>query len=75
MPDSGWMVMSKWQSKSVECVSVGYIIEECEDRLTLAPHIAHHDDGDHRQAAGVMVIPKRSIISREVLVTCPKTNE
>ena len=68
-PESGWVPISRWESKSVECISVGYLIEDRADRLTIAAHIVHPEDEHQSQAAGVMVIPKRSIISRTDIKT------
>lgn len=42
--------------------SVGFVLEETEQTLTLAPHIAGQNR-ENRQFAGVMTLPKRQIIS------------
>ena len=54
-----WVHLSQWdESKSLDCVSVGYLIEDSTDRMTVAAHISYHDYAEHTQAAGMMVIPK-----------------
>jgi hypothetical protein len=44
-------------------LSTGYLIKEIADQVTVAAHIADHDDAENTQVAGMMVIPKGAIIS------------
>ncbi len=52
------------------CVSVGYLIQETPLAKVIAPHTGDMDDPDNAQVDGVMIIPKKAIVSvRELKIT------
>ncbi len=64
---SGWKRLSEWQGvRSLECVSVGFVIAEDATTKTVASHIAYPADDDS-QATGIMVIPVAAITKTTVL--------
>lgn len=67
-PRSGWIRLQKWEGVgSLECVSVGYLISEEANALTLAPHLAYPDDPEQCQGNGIITIPRGAVISAERL--------
>ena len=48
------------------CNSVGWVIKESKECVTIAPHIGIEIDGDN-QVCGEMHIPKRSILKMKTL--------
>jgi hypothetical protein len=65
---NGWHRLKTWGGvHSMDCVSVGYLIEEDDRSKTIAPHIAFPGELENRQGAGIMVIPAGAIVSVETL--------
>jgi len=52
---------------SLKCISVGFVIRETDEYITLAAHLAYPDDPQLRQATGIMTIPLRAVVSRVVI--------
>jgi hypothetical protein len=68
-PDANWISLRDYQGiKTLECISVGYLVHEEGGRKTIAPHIAYPDDEEQRQGNGLMVIPDQAILSMERLI-------
>jgi hypothetical protein len=49
--------------KSIECVSIGWIIAKNEKSITLVPHVTTHIEGQNTQYCGDMTIPRSAIES------------
>lgn len=60
---SGWSAIQPIETCLI-CHSVGYVISENENAISLANSIALETDHTVEQANGVMTIPKVAIISR-----------
>lgn len=66
----GWMALSEWKGVgSLDCVSIGYLVDEDNNAKTIAPHLAYPDDDGQCQANGVIVIPNQAITSIEELIS------
>ena len=69
--ETGWLPLQEMKDKKLLGVeSVGWVIEESEEKLTL---IACWDDTDENGGRGV-VIPKPWIVKREKLEVCQENN-
>jgi hypothetical protein len=74
-PRAGWLRLAEWAGLgSLECVSVGYVIDEDETQKTIAPHIAYPDDEERCQGNGIIVIPVRAIVSVETLISSSRND-
>jgi hypothetical protein len=65
----GWHepeVFDGWQPS--RCISVGYLIRECDSHIIIAPHVTVQDQAGSRKVDGVLCIPKEVITSRRVLM-------
>lgn len=62
---TGWEHKEEITMDLSEVVSVGYVIEETEQKIVVAPNM---DTTDSPQVAGVMAIPKVNILERYELV-------
>lgn len=61
-PTSNWCFLSDApELETIECVSVGWIIQENEKVLMLASNIGDYESGDGAQCCGCIRIPKVSI--------------
>ena len=68
-PKLGWIPLAEWDGVgSLECVSVGFVIERNERAITLAPHVAYPDDPEQRQGNGIITIPLPVIVSQTRLL-------
>jgi hypothetical protein len=66
-PYSGWQRISDLKPPaSLECVSVGYLVDDGKRAKTVAPHVTHPAD-ENAQGCGIMVIPTASILTVERL--------
>ena len=66
----GWTGLKEWAGiGSLECISVGYLIDENNHTKTIVPHLAYPDDEDNCQGNGIMVIPTAAILSLEELIS------
>jgi hypothetical protein len=64
----GWTAVKDLKPDGVTCRSVGWLISETEQTLTLAPHLTQADHASaEEQASGAMVIPRVSVVSIEDL--------
>lgn len=59
---AGWQHEEEVEKGVSVVQSVGFVIDETEQTLTLAPHIGGLNR-DNRQMAGVITLPKQQIIS------------
>jgi hypothetical protein len=65
---AGWKRLDSWSGvRTLQCVSVGYLIREDEFSKTISPHLAYPDDDANTSGAGIMVIPTRAIMKQLVL--------
>ena len=64
---AGWEMLEDIERETSVVHSVGFVIEETEQTITLAPHVAGQNR-EERQFAGVITLPKRQIIS---ISSCP----
>lgn len=63
----GWHYKSAVRGpKALHIRSVGWVVEESDEAVWIAPHIEESDDGD-LQMRGDLRIPKVAITSRKVL--------
>jgi hypothetical protein len=61
-PVSSWKYLSDAPDlEIVECASVGWVIQENESVLMLAPNLGDYKSGDGAQGSGFIRIPKASI--------------
>lgn len=68
-PYTGWQrIRSLTPPDSLECVSVGYLVDNGDKTKTIAPHITNPPD-ENAQGCGIMVIPTASIIHVEELIS------
>lgn len=66
-PYTGWQhIASLKPPESVECVSVGFLVNDGEQTKTIAPHITHPAD-ENTQGCGIIVIPSKAVLSLERL--------
>jgi hypothetical protein len=69
-PRMGWTFLSDWKGVgSLDCVSIGYLIDENENTITIAPHLAYPDDEVNCQINGVMTIPSGCVTRLEELIS------
>lgn len=59
---SGWECADEIEKGTSIVHSVGFVIDETDGTLTIAPHIAGQNR-ENRQFAGVITLPKRQVIS------------
>ena len=59
---SGWQREDELQIETSVVHSVGFIVAETAEQLTLAPHVGGQNQ-ENKQFAGVITLPKRQIIS------------
>lgn len=64
---AGWEFEDEAEVKFTTVHSVGYLLKEDADCLFLAPHVSSPGEGQRRQLAGHIAIPRRSIISSKVI--------
>jgi hypothetical protein len=66
-PISAWQWIEEYEApRTVECISVGYLIAETKQALALAPNLG--DIGNARvQASGIIRIPRSAIRKRSML--------
>jgi hypothetical protein len=65
---AGWKRLDSWPGvRTLQCVSVGYLIGEDAHSKTISPHLAYPDDETNTSGAGIMVIPTRAITKLTVL--------
>lgn len=57
---------AKYQG-AVRCVSVGWLVAECAETITLASSAARHAPPQQDGICGEMEIPKRAVLRRHVL--------
>ena len=63
-PSSSWRFISDLKDQNpVECISVGWLIQDDEETKAICQNVGDVNDPDNAQASGVMVIPARCIIS------------
>jgi len=59
----GWKELEKVKDNvSLECGSIGYVVDETDKYVIIAPHYHNDDFGDIESINGEMAIPKCSII-------------
>ncbi|WP_337746937.1 hypothetical protein [Victivallis vadensis] len=68
---NGWQpVENSIGTRAMRCFSIGWLIAESKDSLTLAPHVSEKDHPTaFHQCCGAMTIPKRAIVQK-TLITC-----
>ncbi|KLT73274.1 hypothetical protein PL75_03360 [Neisseria arctica] len=71
---AGWELMEEIEKQTSVVHSVGFVIAETEQTLTLAPHIGGQNR-ENQQYAGVITLPKRQIISISSLVNIHAMSE
>jgi hypothetical protein len=62
----GWQLLEDTKAVFVRIQSVGWVIDETSEAITLAPHLGFIGE-EPNQAQGIMTIPKRCISSRTTL--------
>lgn len=63
-----WIPKDEVQEPTLmKCHSIGYIIKENKDVITVAPHTSNINDPDDISYSGIMVIPRCAIISFDIL--------
>lgn len=66
-PYTGWQhIASLKPPDSIECISVGFLVDDGERTKTIAPHITHPAD-EHAQGCGIIVIPTKAVLLLERL--------
>jgi hypothetical protein len=66
-PYTGWQhIASLKPPDSIQCISVGYLVDDGERTKTIAPHITHPVD-EHTQGCGIIVIPTKAVLLLERL--------
>ena len=66
-PYQGWRhIASLEPPTSIECVSVGFLVDDGERTKTIAPHITHPAD-ENTQGCGIIVIPTKAVLTVERL--------
>lgn len=63
-PD-GWTRTSEVETSPVVCRSVGWIIAESEEAMTIAPHLG--PDSEDPQCNGAITIPKVCVTKRRAI--------
>jgi hypothetical protein len=62
-PYTGWQhIASLKPPDSIECVSVGFLVNDGEQTKTIVPHTTCPQD-EHTQGCGIIVIPTTAVIS------------
>jgi hypothetical protein len=62
----GWQLLEDVGSVVVAIESVGWLLRESRDSITLAPHLGRVS-GEVNQGQGIMTIPKRCITKKTVI--------
>lgn len=62
----GWQAFEDASTSHVIIQSVGWVLRESKESVTLVPHVGRVD-GDANQGQGIMTIPKRCILKREAI--------
>jgi hypothetical protein len=62
----GWQRFEECEPSTVTIRSVGWILRETEEAITLCPHIGKVD-GEENQGQGIMTIPKRCVLTRTAI--------
>lgn len=60
-PISNWVWIDEHATKAVRCISVGYLIAENKNAISIAANLGNLDR-DRVQASGVIQIPRSCII-------------
>ncbi|WP_071058677.1 hypothetical protein [Pelistega sp. MC2] len=60
---AGWVFEDEIEKTVSQVCSSGFLIDETDDTLTIAPHIGGNNQ-DRQQYAGTLTIPKRQITYR-----------
>lgn len=70
-----WHWESEWTTDVVTIISIGFLIRETNDTITIIPNISLPKDGEERQGRGELTVPRQTIISMEriKLASCSKT--
>lgn len=65
-PEWGWTEISEARfDHSLECQSVGFLVNEAKDRITLALCVGLNETGDEAETIDLLItIPKSSITKR-----------
>jgi len=66
-PTAGWSWLSDMKQTVCRCVSVGYVVQDDQDVLALAPNMA--DAEGEAQAMGVITIPRIAVLRRTKLTS------
>ena len=64
---SGWQRISELEPDCLEMESVGWLLDEKPDQITLAGHVGYDADGKAEQACSVMTIPVQAVTGMEIL--------
>lgn len=62
----GWQSFEDALTSCVIIQSVGWVLRESKESVTLVPHVGSVD-GNANQGQGIMTIPKRCILKREAI--------
>lgn len=68
--ESGWQRINDFTANKLEITSVGKIIYENEDVISIAGNFAEETDNTEAQANGIMTIPKACVTSISSVSFC-----
>lgn len=76
---AGWEFEDETQARATTVRSVGFVLSEDDQVVMLAPHISSPGEGERRQLAGHIAVPRRQIVKIEFisssLVPCDQVLE
>lgn len=68
----GWQFMADLDAEPQHCYTVGYLVRETDDAVTVATSVGVGNDGLVSQVCDCMTIPKSVIEKRRVIKRYPK---
>ena len=67
-PTQGWTDINELQTELAECVSVGFVVEENDQTITIVSHVTGDNEGT--DIDGSLVLDKSWIIEKQNLIIC-----
>lgn len=58
---TNWDWLKDIKHNAVTCSSIGWVVKENEECISIASHIAHNSPKDEDQVCGIMTIPRVAI--------------
>jgi len=68
-PTNAWARVGGLQRECCRCYSVGFVVQDKDGVIVLAPNVADVDKDEEAQATGVLVIPRAAVLKVTTLVT------